>query len=768
MPTAEHAPEERRSAMRRLEGGLFGSSLKGCLAAVLAVSLGTVARFALDPLLHDKAPFLPFVLSVLGAALYGGLPAGLAATVLSTLATDYFFTEPRFSLVLHDPSDVAALALFLVVGVATSILVQRLHRANRAARERQQQIDVATAAGGVAIFELPIRGGEAASAERIERIFATPSGGFENACLASGERIRSDDRERVAAVVNACIAERQAGCEFEFRTELDGGRMRWRAARARLFPGASGSHARLLGAMVDVTEIRESADVRAASLYARSLLEASLDPLVTISPEGQVTDVNQATELVTGVPRGRLIGSSFSEYFTEPAKAEAGYQKVLSEGLVQDYPLTVRHVSGRTTDVLYNAVVYRNEAGQVQGVFAAARDVTERKRMEEKLRIASLYSRSLLEASLDPLVTISPEGQVTDVNQATELVTGVPRGRLIGSSFSEYFTEPAKAEAGYQKVLSEGLVQDYPLTVRHVSGRTTDVLYNAVVYRNEAGQVQGVFAAARDVTERKRAEAELARYRDHLEELVRQRTAELAHSNEELEQFAYVASHDLQEPLRAVTGYLGLLEPQLAGKLDDGGRRLIAGAVQGAARMHTLITDLLALSRVGTRGQTFAAADLNAVLDQALEGLRASIAETGARITRDPLPTLTVDAGQTVQLFQNLIGNSLKFRGERAPEIHVTAERQPERWVLAVRDNGIGIEPQYYERIFLIFQRLHTRRLYPGTGIGLAICKKIVERHGGAIWVQSQAGQGSTFYFSIPTETSHERTNHESPTSQTD
>jgi len=644
MPTAEHAPEERRSAMRRLEGGLFGSSLKGCLAAVLAVSLGTVARFALDPLLHDKAPFLPFVLSVLGAALYGGLPAGLAATVLSTLATDYFFTEPRFSLVLHDPSDVAALALFLVVGVATSILVQRLHRANRAARERQQQIDVATAAGGVAIFELPIRGGEAASAERIERIFATPSGGFENACLASGERIRSDDRERVAAVVNACIAERQAGCEFEFRTELDGGRMRWRAARARLFPGASGSHARLLGAMVDVTEIRESADVRAASLYARSLLEASLDPLVTISPEGQVTDVNQATELVTGVPRGRLIGSSFSEYFTEPAKAEAGYQKVLSEGLVQDYPLTVRHVSGRTTDVLYNAVVYRNEAGQVQGVFAAARDVTERKR----------------------------------------------------------------------------------------------------------------------------AEAELARYRDHLEELVRQRTAELAHSNEELEQFAYVASHDLQEPLRAVTGYLGLLEPQLAGKLDDGGRRLIAGAVQGAARMHTLITDLLALSRVGTRGQTFAAADLNAVLDQALEGLRASIAETGARITRDPLPTLTVDAGQTVQLFQNLIGNSLKFRSERAPEIHVTAERQPERWVLAVRDNGIGIEPQYYERIFLIFQRLHTRRLYPGTGIGLAICKKIVERHGGAIWVESQAGQGSTFYFSIPTETSHERTNHESPTSQTD
>jgi len=170
---------------------------------------------------------------------------------------------------------------------------------------------VATAAGGVAIFELPVPSGEAASAERIERMFATPSRGFDNACLASGERIRSGDRERVAAVVNACIEERQEGCEFEFRTELDGGRTRALAARARLFPGASGSPARLLSAVVDVTEIRESADARAASRYVRSLLEASLDPLVTISPEGKVTDVNQATELVTGAPRERLIGSSF-------------------------------------------------------------------------------------------------------------------------------------------------------------------------------------------------------------------------------------------------------------------------------------------------------------------------------------------------------------------------------------------------------------------------------------------------------------------------
>jgi light-regulated signal transduction histidine kinase (bacteriophytochrome) len=217
-----------------------------------------------------------------------------------------------------------------------------------------------------------------------------------------------------------------------------------------------------------------------------------------------------------------------------------------------------------------------------------------------------------------------------------------------------------------------------------------------------------------------------------------------------LEQFAYVASHDLQEPLRAVTGYLSMLERRLGPKLDDEGRHQIEGAVQGASRMHSLITDLLALSRVGTRGQTFRPTNLNTILDQVLSGLSASIGETGAEIASDPLPTLRVDSNQMVQLFQNLIGNAIKFRGEAAPEIHIGAVEREDHWAFSVRDNGIGIEPQYFERIFMIFQRLHTRRLYPGTGIGLAVCKKIVERHGGTIWLESQPGQGSIFRFTIP------------------
>jgi len=253
-----------------------------------------------------------------------------------------------------------------------------------------------------------------------------------------------------------------------------------------------------------------------ASQYARSLIEASLDPLLTISADGKITDVNEATVKVTGVAREQLIGTDFSNYFTEPEGAREGYQQVFAKGFVTDYPLTIRHRDGRLTDVLYNASVYKDARGNVIGVFAAARDVTMQKQ-------ASQYARSLIESSLDPLVTISADGKITDVNEATAKVTGVAREELIGTDFSIYFTEPEKAREGYQQVFAEGFVTDYPLTIRHRDGRRTDVLYNATVYKDTRGNVIGVFAAARDVTARKRVEEELAEQRrrelDRLAEL---------------------------------------------------------------------------------------------------------------------------------------------------------------------------------------------------------------------------------------------------------
>jgi PAS domain S-box-containing protein len=272
-------------------------------------------------------------------------------------------------------------------------------------------------------------------------------------------------------------------------------------------------------------------------------------------------------------------------------------------------------------------------------------------------------------------------------------------------------------------------------------------------------------------------EAELARHRDDLEALVRLRTAELAEtnarlqveilqrqraqetlqetadelkrSNRDLEQFAYIASHDLQEPLRAVGGFVKLLQRRFPETVDAKALEYITGAADGAVRMERLITDLLTFSRVGTKSGSFVPTDLNAVLQNALRNLHTAIRASEARITADSLPTVPVDATQMLQLFQNLLANAIKFRGERPPEVHVAARSREGGWLISVRDNGIGIEAQYFDRIFQIFQRLHTRRHYPGTGIGLAICKKIVERHGGAIWVESEPGRGSTFNFTL-------------------
>lgn len=290
--------------------------------------------------------------------------------------------------------------------------------------------------------------------------------------------------------------------------------------------------------------------------------------------------------------------------------------------------------------------------------------------------------------------------------------------------------ERVLAERGRSRAQGEPFRSEYRLLNR--SGDTVWVLDEAVLLRDDGGQPFAFQGVIMDITKLKQVQEELAR------------------SNQELQQFAYISSHDLREPLRAVVGYLQLLKKRYGDQLDEEAHRFIDRAMAATFRMDTLTNDLLAYSRVSTHWQPPQPVDCEHLLEQTLANLQVAIEENQAEVTHDPLPTVMADPSQLGQVFQNLIGNALKFRREEPPRVHIAAQRNGTHWCFSVQDNGIGIEPQYAERIFAVFQRLHSRQKYEGTGIGLAICKRIVERHGGRIWVESEPEKGSTFFFTLP------------------
>jgi PAS domain S-box-containing protein len=337
-------------------------------------------------------------------------------------------------------------------------------------------------------------------------------------------------------------------------------------------------------------------------------------------------------------------------------------------------------------------------------------------------------------------MTTLEDGRFLDVNDTWLTVNGYSREEVIGQSSRKMpiWPTPEAAKRFVDELKAKGSLRGREQEFRRKSGEVFVSQLSASLLTVQGQTV--IVSTLVDITDRKRAEATLRRTAD-----------ELARSNKDLEQFAYVASHDLQEPLRMVSGFLKLLEDKYAEGLDDKARQYIGMAVDGATRMHQMILDLLAYSRAGGRVPQPASVDMAEVVASARANLRAAIEESQALVTQDSLPTVTADAAQMTQVFQNLMGNALKFRREGVrPEIHVGARRDGADWLFWVRDNGIGIPAEQSERVFLIFQRLHTRDKFPGSGIGLAICKKIVERRGGRIWIESKVGEGTTFFFTLP------------------
>ena len=454
-------------------------------------------------------------------------------------------------------------------------------------------------------------------------------------------------------------------------------------------------------------------------------------------------EVNPAFEEQTGFidAQGKLmrdLAADHEEYWFET------YGKIALTGLPMRFINEAKELN-RWYDV-YAFKVGEPESREVAILF---NDITKFKQTENELELLNNYNRSLIEANLDPLVTIGPDGKITDLNRSTEDITGYKKEDIIGTDFSDYFTEPENARKGYKQVFEEGSVQDYPLDIKHKNGITTPVLYNASVYKDKSGEVIGVFAAARDITQMKIAENKLKEYQDTLEEKVKIRTKELAKSNADLKQFAYITSHDLREPLRMITGFLQLLEKRYKDQLDQDANDFIDFAVNGAKRLDNMTNDLLSYSKITRQKRELTEINFEEVLEEALMNLKLQIEENNAVITHDPLPIIMGDEELKVQLFQNLIGNAIKYRSQKTPKIHVSAIKERDRYLFSIKDNGIGMSPEHSQRIFTIFQRLHTHEEYEGTGIGLAIAQKIVEQQGGKIWVESELNKGSTFYFTI-------------------
>ncbi len=407
---------------------------------------------------------------------------------------------------------------------------------------------------------------------------------------------------------------------------------------------------------------------------------------------------------------------------------------------------------------------------------AIMRAVVSRSLEASEQKYRAIYENSLNGIALHQII-LDDAGQPVDyifldVNPAFTELTGLSAELVLGKRVTEVL--PGIEKDPFIEIYGRTAETGKPVRFQQYTS-ALDKHYSIQTYSPRRGQFVTVFS---DVTKRIKGEEELKAHREHLEELVTERTAELERanvdlerevsvrrrmeqalrdantelerSNQDLEQFAYAASHDLQEPLRMISSYLQLLERRYGGELDEAADEFIGYAVDGAKRMRGLIDSLLVYSRVGRSDDPVEKVDCERVLGRALANLRRTIEERGAQITHDPLPEVTALEGQLVQLLQNLISNGIKFCETDPPEVHVSAQREDDHWVFAVRDNGLGIDPEFAERIFGVFQRLHKRDVYPGTGIGLAICKRIVKRHNGRIWVESRPGEGATFSFTIP------------------
>ena len=485
----------------------------------------------------------------------------------------------------------------------------------------------------------------------------------------------------------------------------------------------------------------------------RGLLEAAPDAMVVVNQHGDIVLLNLQAERQFGYRRDELLGQAVKNIipdgFAERVLADG--LRSTEEALAQQIGTGIELIGRRKDGSEFPIELMLSPLKSAEGILvtAAIRDISERKDAAEALLASEERLRTTIDAAAMGTWFYDLQRDEVSYSEQFRALFGLTSNNKLTYQASLDATHPddrERIDQAFENTIKLGVPFHIEYRVIWPDSSVHWLTAKGGVHRNPEGVAVHMQGIVTDITDRKQAQ-EALRHQEALE----RRAAELTRSNDDLQQFAYVAAHDLQEPLRMVASYTQLLSRRYAGKLDSDADEFIAYAVDGAHRMKLLIEDLLAYCHVGTTGKLPQEISSTSALEQALLNLQGAIQESGGVVTHDPLPNVVVDGAQLVQLFQNVVGNAIKYRSSEPPRVHISAKKSSAReWIFSVRDNGLGIDPQYFEKIFLMFQRLHGREEFSGTGIGLTLCKKIAERHGGRMWVESEPGKGSTFYLALP------------------
>ena len=720
-----------------------------CLAALLFA-------YAIEPML-GFGPTFPFLTSVAIAAWYGGTRVGVYNSVLAALLIYFGLMLPGLATIVTLPW----LALFMAFCLLQSWLLGRGYMYEQELHSTKTQLEfiISSISDGITALDRnlqPVFANQAAANMLNFRspghIIETPSPQLAqhiDVFDENGKPISLDEMPQRKAILQGVAR------EMTYFMRMASGEERWIKQKSVPFFDANGAVLLAISVMQDITEQRAyEGRLQAEQKRLQSILDNLPSFVGVMTPDGVLTYANRLA-LQTISDSNDVMNKRLDEtyWWAYDPKMQAQCRHMLDrvragEVVRADVELRVGGDDRIVVDFMLSPIY---EDGEIVALIPAGVDITWRKAIEKErvnLLLSLADERTRLKNIFENIPGIVMEMWIED-QKITSRFTSDYAEKLLGYPMSQWedketmwqeIMHPEDFEHVSKDVLAayergEGII-DY--RVYDAQGKLHDLEGHMKVIK-WADKREVLLTINMDVTERKNATRELSRY-----------AQELKRSNEELQQFAYVASHDLQEPLRMVTSYMQLLQQRYKEQLDPDAQEFISYAVDGATRMKSLIQDLLTYSRVETAAREFSVVEMNDVIKTLQRNLRFTLEETGTSITNDELPKIHADEQQITQLFQNLISNAIKFRSDQTPHIHLGVKREGRFWQFCVQDNGIGIDQQYYQRIFVIFQRLHNRSKYPGTGIGLAICKKVVERHGGTIWVESTPGQGTTFYFTLP------------------